>query len=114
MPFSISIPYFQAQILDKLKDANGPECVLFTEIIIPCLTNVFDYRVWKTLKIMACAGIIDALLDFWCVYLFSYTKSRIMKYLRLNLFQTLLSQVCRSTQVTGKFFNSFISGDRIL
>ena len=73
MPFSISIPYFQARILAKLKDGNAHE-------------------VWLTIKLIALAGVIDAFLDFWCVYLFSYTKSRLMKLLRLKLFEKLLSQ----------------------
>ena len=73
MPFSISIPYFQARVLAKLKDGNRAE-------------------VWLTIKLMAGAGIIDAVLDFWCVYLFSLTKSRLMKRLRLELFGKLLCQ----------------------
>ena len=73
MPFSISIPYFQARILAKLKDTDAHE-------------------VWLSIKLMAIAGSVDALLDFWCVYLFSYTKSRLVRLLRLKLFEKLLGQ----------------------
>ena len=73
MPFSISIPYFQARILAKLKDMDSQE-------------------VWLTIKMLAIAGSVDAALDFWCVYLFSYTKSRMMRLLRLKLFEKILGQ----------------------
>lgn len=73
MPFSIAMPYLQARVLAKLavKDAH---------------------EVWLTVKIMAVAGSVDAVLDFWCVYLFSLTKSRMVKSLRLALFDKLLRQ----------------------
>lgn len=73
MPFSIAMPYFQALVLAKLA---GHE----------------RHEVWNTIKLMAGAGCIDAVLDFWCVYLFSYTKSRLIKSLRLKLFEKVLSQ----------------------
>ena len=74
MPFSISIPYFQAQILAKLAGHAEPR------------------EVWKTITYLGVAGSIDAVLDFWCVYLFSYTKSRMMRRLRLLLFEKLVGQ----------------------
>ncbi|QDZ21353.1 ATP-binding cassette transporter [Chloropicon primus] len=73
MPFSIAMPYFQALVLAKLA---GHE----------------RHEVWSTIKFMAGAGCIDAVLDFWCVYLFSYTKSRLIKSLRLKLFEKVLAQ----------------------
>ena len=37
-------------------------------------------------------GTVDAILDFWCVFLFGYANQRIIKSLRLDLSTTLLRQ----------------------
>ena len=40
---------------------------------------------------LSIAGVIDSLLDFWCVYLFSgHAQQRIIRGLRLDLFGAIL------------------------
>ena len=50
------------------------------------------HSVWQNVKLMFLAGTLDAFLDFFCVFLFSLTKSKIMRRLRTGLFQKLLHQ----------------------
>ena len=50
------------------------------------------------------AGIVDSLMDFWCVFLFGYTQQRIIRDLRLDVFKAVLSQEVG-------FFDEHSSGD---
>ena len=60
LPFSIASPYFLAATVSRLKDGDA-------------------HGVWRNLVYLGAVGVVDAALDFWCVFLFSYTKSRIVK-----------------------------------
>ena len=44
------------------------------------------------LLLLGLAGTVDALLDFWCVYLFGGAQQKIIRGLRIDLFRTILRQ----------------------
>ena len=58
----------------------------------------------RSIVLFAAAGSVDALLDFWCVFLFSFVKSRLVRRVRLRLFAALLRQ-------EGAFFDAARAGD---
>jgi ABC-type multidrug transport system fused ATPase/permease subunit len=53
---------------------------------------------------MVIVGTVDAVLDFWCVYLFGLANLRVTKHLRLDLYQTILGQEM-------SFFDATSSGE---
>jgi len=71
LPFSLSIPHFVASSLGHLS------------------TSDYDAARDDVLYLLLC-GTIDAMLDFWCVYLFGVANQRIIKTVRLTLFQKIL------------------------
>jgi len=73
LPFSLSIPHFVAETFGAL---NGGE---------------YDAAKGYIMNILV-AGSIDAALDFWCVYIFGLAEQRIVRHLRITLFNTILRQ----------------------
>lgn len=86
LPFSLSMPHWVASTIGALVSHEGKHVVL------------------KYIFILFCCGTIDSILDFWCVFLFSYAKQRIIRDLRLRLFSAILQQEVG-------FFDSVKSGD---
>lgn len=72
LPFSLAIPHFVSTTLTAL--AKGDFGTAHGEILA-----------------LTICGTIDAFLDFWCIFLFGYSNLRIVKALRLDLFQRLLN-----------------------
>jgi ATP-binding cassette subfamily B (MDR/TAP) protein 9 len=58
----------------------------------------------RSVVLFVIAGTIDAVLDFWCVFVFSFTKARIIRDLRNRLFSSILRQ-------EAAFFDSARTGD---
>ena len=85
LPFSLSLPHFVSESISALilKDFAGAR------------SNVTYF---------CCAGVVDAALDFWCVFLFGYTQQRLVRSLRIDLFRSLLSQ-------DMAFFDAAASGE---
>jgi ABC-type multidrug transport system fused ATPase/permease subunit len=73
LPFSLCIPHFVATALSALAQAN------------------FEVARAQVLYLLV-AGSIDALLDFWCVFLFGFANQRIVRGVRLDLFAKLIRQ----------------------
>ena len=73
LPFSIAQPHFVSTTLGALsrQDWNAAK----TEILLLFLM-----------------GIIDAVLDFWVLFLFGFAKENIVKGVRLDLFKAMLRQ----------------------
>jgi len=84
LPFSLAIPHFVSTTLTAV--ATGDFSTAQHEII------------W-----LLTAGSIDSVLDFWCVFLFGYANQRIVRGVRLDLFQKLLRQ-------DATFFDQHSSG----
>jgi len=76
LPFSLSIPHFVAATISSLADsATGPD---FTT----AKTNIIY---------LAVCGTIDAVLDFWCVYLFGLCQLNLVKTVRTTLFKRIIN-----------------------
>ena len=73
LPLSLSVPHWVAET-------------------IGCLINKDFAGAQQNILFLCAAGTGDALLDFWCVYLFGIAQQRIIRGLRLNLFQAILRQ----------------------
>jgi ABC-type multidrug transport system fused ATPase/permease subunit len=73
MPFSMSLPYWISTAFGALLNHDS-------ELLYHC-----------TLFCFIC-GSVDALLDFWCVFIFSLVQNRISRRLRTLLFSKILSQ----------------------
>ncbi|KAF4669164.1 hypothetical protein FOL46_001581 [Perkinsus olseni] len=73
LPFSISLPHFVSESIGGLMDGDVG-------------------RVKHAIILLIVCGTIDALLDFWCVFLFSLVQQRIVRDLKRDLFASLLSQ----------------------
>jgi len=73
LPFSLSIPHWVNETVWAM--------------------NAGDYTAvrWNVIYLFIC-GTIDALMDFWCVYLFGVAQQRIIRSLRLDLFSAILQQ----------------------
>jgi len=85
LPFSLSIPHFVASVLGDLSNGEFQSAKKSVFLLLIC-------------------GSIDAALDFWCVFLFGLANQRIVKTLRLTLFNKLLG-----FEMT--FFNENKTGD---
>ena len=73
LPLSLSVPHWVAETIGALINS--------------------DYQgAQRNVLYLCVAGTGDALLDFWCVYLFGIAQQRIIRGLRLNLFQAILHQ----------------------
>eukprot|EP00667_Euglena_gracilis_P004099 EG_transcript_4115 len=73
LPFSLSLPHFVSRVVSGLIRDDGHAVR------------------WAIIHFVA-AGTIDAILDFWCVFLFGYTQQRIIRRLRLDVFRSVLRQ----------------------
>lgn len=73
LPFSLSIPHFVSTTISAVQDRD------------------FDAAVHEIMYLVV-AGSIDAALDFWCVFLFGFANHRIVRGVRLELFQKLIRQ----------------------
>eukprot|EP00547_Thalassionema_nitzschioides_P018253 CAMPEP_0194248656 /NCGR_PEP_ID=MMETSP0158-20130606/18811_1 /TAXON_ID=33649 /ORGANISM="Thalassionema nitzschioides, Strain L26-B" /LENGTH=672 /DNA_ID=CAMNT_0038985003 /DNA_START=465 /DNA_END=2480 /DNA_ORIENTATION=- len=73
LPFSLSIPHFVSTTLGAL--ARGDYQQAHTEILLLFLL-----------------GTVDAVLDFWCVFLFGIAKERIVRGVRVDLLAAILRQ----------------------
>ena len=74
LPFSLVLPY------------------LVSEGVIGALYHNHNDQVLRYVVYFVVAGTVDAILDFGCVFLFSLTKARIVRKLRLELFDSMLRQ----------------------
>ena len=73
LPFSLSIPHLVSSTIGSLAKS--------------------DYSSAKqTILSILVLGTVDAILDFWCVYLFGSAKERMVKQLRLDTFRAILGQ----------------------
>eukprot|EP00802_Teleaulax_amphioxeia_P006827 Tamp_06832.p1 GENE.Tamp_06832~~Tamp_06832.p1 ORF type:complete len:820 (+),score=155.99 Tamp_06832:361-2460(+) len=73
LPFSLSLPHFVSETISAL--------------------ILKDFEAARSNITFFCgAGIVDAALDFWCVFLFGFTQQRLVRSLRIDLFRSLLSQ----------------------
>jgi len=85
LPFSLSLPHFVSETISAL-----------------ILKDVALARI--NISYFCIAGVVDAALDFWCVFLFGYTQQRLVRSLRIDLFRSLLTQDIA-------FFDKAASGD---
>jgi len=74
LPFSLVLPY------------------LVSEGVIGALYHNENDKVLRYVVYFVVAGTVDAILDFFCVFLFSLTKAEIVRKLRLKLFDSMLRQ----------------------
>ena len=73
LPFSLSIPHFVSSTLGAL--SRG------------------DYHQAKAdILLLFILGSVDAVLDFWCVFLFGFAKERIVRGVRVDLLTAILRQ----------------------
>lgn len=73
LPFSLSIPHFVSSTLGAL--SRG------------------DFRQAKAdILLLFVLGSVDAVLDFWCVFLFGFAKERIVRGVRVDLLAAILRQ----------------------
>jgi ABC-type multidrug transport system fused ATPase/permease subunit len=73
LPFSLCIPHYVATTLGALAHQEWA-------------------RAQSSILAIVVVGTVDALLDFWCVFLFGYATQRIVRDVRSNLFRQLLGQ----------------------
>lgn len=73
LPFSLCIPHFVSTTISAVQDRN------------------FEAAAHEIMYLVV-AGSIDAALDFWCVFLFGLANQRIVRGVRLELFQKLIRQ----------------------
>ena len=85
LPFSLSIPHFVSEVIGALNDDDFDTAK----------RNILDLFI---------AGTIDAMLDFWCVYLFGRVKEKIVLKLRSDTLRAILRQ-------ERDFFDSKSSGE---
>jgi len=85
LPFSLAIPHFISTTLGFLSRSN------FTSAKHEIL-------------LLFIIGTIDAVLDFWCIFLFGYAKERVVRKVRIDLFGKIL-------EMEVGFFDRCNSGD---
>ena len=73
LPFSLAVPHFVSESVGDMQKGQ------------------WDSARWNTLLLIV-AGTVDALLDFWCVYLFGGAQQKIIRGLRCGLFRAILRQ----------------------
>jgi ABC-type multidrug transport system fused ATPase/permease subunit len=88
LPFSLAMPHLVSTTFSYLTSSSPKDYTLAVHPIASMLV----------------VGTIDALLDFWCVYLFGLANLRVTKQLRLDLYRTLLGQEM-------SFFDSTSTGE---
>jgi ABC-type multidrug transport system fused ATPase/permease subunit len=82
LPFSLAIPHFVSTTLSAVAHAQFA-------------------RAKQEIFRLFLLGTVDALLDFWCVFLFGYANQRIVRGLRVDLFAKLLQQEVAFFDVTS-------------
>jgi ABC-type multidrug transport system fused ATPase/permease subunit len=73
LPFSLSIPHFVSSTLGSLARSDYHEAR-------------------ESILRLFILGTVDAILDFWCVFLFGYAKERIVRGVRVDLLAAVLRQ----------------------
>jgi ABC-type multidrug transport system fused ATPase/permease subunit len=73
LPFSLAIPHFVSTTLAAVASSNFSSA-------------------HAEIQLLFIAGTIDAILDFWAIFLFGYANQRIVRKLRIDLFSRLLRQ----------------------
>ena len=71
LPFSVSMPHFVAMTIGAVVDGN-------------------QQKFMKNVRYFLYAGVINGLLDFWNVFLFSFAQTRIVRRLRRDVFRSIL------------------------
>ncbi len=82
LPFSLALPHFVSETIGGLLNKDLPTVKFSITGFVVC-------------------GCVDALLDFWCVFLFGYTQHRIIRALRVDLFRNMREYVCAYVCVCG-------------
>ena len=73
LPFSLAVPHFVSECLGAVISGDHQQA-------------------WWSITALAIAGTIDAILDFFNFYLFGLAQQRVVKELRIGLFQNILRQ----------------------
>jgi len=72
LPFSLAVPHFVSEAIGALLGSDWGR---------------FTQSCW----LLVVSGTIDAILDFWCVYIFATVQQEIVYVMRTSLFESLLS-----------------------
>lgn len=73
LPFSLASPHFQSEAIGSAIKGDGAELR------------------WNVILLMA-TGVVNACLDFWNVFLFDFAKAKLLRRLRVHLFEVMLAQ----------------------
>ena len=73
LPFSLASPHFMSRAIGSCIDSDAP-------------------RLRTSLELFAIAGGVNAALDFWNVFLFTFVQNRIVRRLRSTLLAKILGQ----------------------
>lgn len=82
LPFSLAVPHFVSEVLGALFEGDKE-------------------AVWHNILLLAMAGTVDAVLDFWNYFLFGYAQQRLIRNLRVDLFAAILRQEIGFFDVTS-------------
>jgi len=82
LPLSLSIPHWVAET-------------------IGCVARDDLDGAYRNVAYLLVCGTGDAILDFWCVYLFGAAQQRIIRGLRLDLYAAILTYTRRSFAKTS-------------
>ena len=93
LPFSVSMPHFVAMTVWAVVDGN-------------------QQKFMKNVEYFLYAGVINGLLDFWNVFLFSFAQTRIVRRLRRDVFRSILRKKIEwfDSRTTGRVA-SMLSSD---
>jgi ATP-binding cassette subfamily B (MDR/TAP) protein 9 len=93
LPFSVSMPHFVAMTIGAVVDGN-------------------QQKFMKNVQYFLYAGVINGLLDFWNVFLFSFAQTRIVRRLRRDVFRSILRKKIEwfDSRTTGRVA-SMLSSD---
>lgn len=73
LPFSLAAPHFQAECIGAAIDGNAR-------------------RLKENVILLGATGVVNALLDFWNVFLFDFARARLLRRLRVDVFAAMLAQ----------------------
>ena len=73
LPFSISMAHWVSACIGCLNDGD------------------YECARWNVMALF-CAGTVDSIMDFWCVYLFGVAQQRIIRSLRIDLLKAITYQ----------------------
>jgi ABC-type multidrug transport system fused ATPase/permease subunit len=74
LPFSLAMPHFVSTTLSALAQGD------------------YSRAVHREILLLFAVGTIDALLDFWCIFLFGYVNIQLVQTVRTDLWSALLKQ----------------------